>query len=579
MKDNTKQFFEILDGKHIYSVYQPIVSLEDGSIYGYEALSRIQIPECDINIEELFFIAEQQKRLWELEKLCRGRALQNAVGKPVGSKLFINVDANIMHDPELKVGFTRNKLREYGLDPHDIVFEVTEKSAIKTIEAFTTSIEHYRSQNFKIAVDDFGSGYSGLNRVCAFFPEFIKIDIELVRDIDKEPIKKSAVSAMTGFCKECGIKVIAEGIETDDELKALIRLGVDYGQGYYIAHPVPEFADIPSEKKLRIKEIKNSSRLNYYASVFGRIGEISRNEHTVSKNTPAISIYEKMMKEPKITEVFVTDEDNGVCGILTRSYIFERFGGQFGYNLSSRLPAERIMLNEFMAVDGNTAIDEAASAAMQRPVSRIYDAIAITDNNKYKGTVSIKELLMTAINIQVKRASDANPLTRLPGNLAIQETISNTLVKADPWTIIYIDIDNFKAYNDAYGFSNGDLMIKAVAMAMQKCCGTEDFMGHIGGDDFVIVSYEKNIEELCNNICDTFHDYICSLYSREDWEKGFIVSRNRNGFVQEFPIATLSVAAISNKSHEFNSTDELSKAIAKAKKQCKQINGNAVVVI
>lgn len=230
-----EEFFTILSKECITTMYQLIVSLKTGTVFGYEALSRVSLPSCRISIEDLFYIASQKKKLWELEKLCRSKALENAFLKPSNTKLFINVDANVMHDPKLKSGFTCQKLREYGMNPQDIIIEVTEKSAVKAMETFTASINHYRSQNYKIAIDDYGSGYSGLNRVCAFSPEFLKIDMELIRNIDKDTIKRLAVTTTINFCKESGINVIAEGIETEDELKTLIQLGADFAS-FFACH-------------------------------------------------------------------------------------------------------------------------------------------------------------------------------------------------------------------------------------------------------------------------------------------------------------------------------------------------------
>lgn len=286
-----------------------------------------------------------------------------------------------------------------------------------------------------------------------------------------------------------------------------------------------------------------------------------------------------MRNDPTITEFFVVDDQNRVCGILPRSYILEKYGGQFGYNLSKKLTVEKIMRNDFLGMETYMPIEEVASIAMQREALQIYDAIAVTAQGKYVGTVSVKDLLMTAVQIQVKRATDANPLTGLPGNTMIQEMIGNTFLSKKPWAIIYLDLDNFKAYNDAYGFTEGDLMLKEVASAMQACCDQTDFLGHIGGDDFVIISSSSHVEAICKNICQTFRQAIKDLYTSEDWERGYIVSKNRNGFTQNFSIATLSIAVITNQLMQPSTLEELSRIIADTKKACKQHEGDAIVIV
>ncbi|MDD3569613.1 MAG: GGDEF domain-containing protein [Lachnospiraceae bacterium] len=223
-------------------------------------------------------------------------------------------------------------------------------------------------------------------------------------------------------------------------------------------------------------------------------------------------------------------------------------------------------------------IDAVANIAMKRNVSRIYDSIVVTKNNKFLGIVTVMDLLIASINVRVKRASEASPLTGLPGNWAVQSIIFDTIKATEPFSVIYLDLDNFKAYNDAYGFSNGDLMITAVSKAMKANCDENDFLGHIGGDDFVIIAKRTNVISLCEEIIKSFESLIRPLYLIEDWERGYIVSKNRNGFVENFPITTLSIAVITNKDGDYQSVEQLSKTIALTKKKCKLKSGNAIEV-
>lgn len=577
--DRENQFLSILQGGCIKTLFQPIISLTTAEVLGYEALSRAELHACKIDIEQLFGIAVETRRLWAFEKLCRTKALQNAALKPLGAKIFINVDPNIMYDPALKAGFTCEKLREYGLNPNDIIFEITEKSAIADMEAFTASIRHYQKQYFKIAIDDFGSGYSGLGRVCAVSPNYIKIDMELVREIQDDVSKKSVVGGIVQFCKELGIRLIAEGVETEGELRTLIRLGVDYGQGYFLGRPTERFLVTEDKVKQIIKgERKGESAAEHMSPLFDEIQSIGQAKATVHTDDKAIDVYRMMQHDENITEVCVLDRERHVCGVLTREYLFERFGGQFGYNLSAKRSAGGMMTKKFLAVESTASIDDVAVLAMNRSTARVYDSVIVTKEGRYLGVVTVRDLLMTAINMQVKRASEANPLTGLPGNAAVQSVMSSVLKQSEPTSIIYLDIDNFKAYNDAYGFANGDLMIRAVANSMKECCAPEDFTGHIGGDDFVIVSRCDSVKSMCQKMIDRFGEEIVPLYSPDDWKRGHIFSKNRNGITENFPIATLSIAVVISCAENYKSLEDLSRAVARAKGESKQIKGNSVVI-
>ena len=162
---------------------------------------------------------------------------------------------------------------------------------------------------------------------------------------------------------------------------------------------------------------------------------------------------------------------------------------------------------------------------MKRDPKHVYDDVVVVKNERYLGSVSVKDLLMASINLQVEKATDASPLTGLPGNVAIQKVLANNLAKKSHFSIAYLDLDSFKAYNDEYGFSAGDCMIRRLAQIIQETTGENSFCGHIGGDDFVIIGNQKDIEEECKSILKQFEGCIPSFYREEDLKKGFIIQQ------------------------------------------------------
>ena len=244
-----KEFLEIIRKQRIKPVYQPIISFRKGKIIAYEALSRVTDEYKDVAIDELFQMAHQLGCLWELEKICRSMAMKNAHGKPKNAKLFLNVDGQVILDKEFVKGFTKEKLVQNGIKTSDIVFEITERSDVENRDMLRNLVKHYESQGFAIAIDDIGSGYSGLNRMNYLNPQYIKVDYELVHNIHKSKSQRSIVGLLANHCKEMKYVLIAEGIENKEELECLIQLGVDCGQGYYLAKPKNEFGDISEERK------------------------------------------------------------------------------------------------------------------------------------------------------------------------------------------------------------------------------------------------------------------------------------------------------------------------------------------
>lgn len=484
------QMTEIIKSKEIKSVFQPIVSLRNGTVFAYEALSRITLKKCSFNIGEAFEIAQELNCLWAFEKLCRINSIKMSSHKPKSAKLFLNVDPNIIHDPGFKSGVTHEKLEKNNLDCSDIVFEATERSAIKDLDTFKASLAHYKEQGFQVAIDDVGSGYSGINRIFEINPQFIKIDMEIIRDVENDELKRSFVAALSQFAKDSGIALIAEGIETSAQLETVISLKIDYAQGFYLARPSEKFEKISPEVKKEILRLNNTyNKPMYSPAYFNTVAGLCSKKPMIFPSTLFSDVYE-IMNDPNITEMAIVDDDGKFLGVLTKRQVLQSLSGMYGYTLHARKNVSEVMDTTCLTVSPDTPIETAAKMAMARCQPYIYDSIPVIDSStqKYIGFVSIKDLLLAAVDIQVKRAADCNPLTGLPGNIIIDERVERLIGNTKPFAIIYFDLDNFKAYNDAYGFTNGDMMIKMVSDILTHLCNPDDFCGHIGGDDFVVIT-------------------------------------------------------------------------------------------
>lgn len=246
MRTLKSDFMDVLESQRIEPVFQPIVCLKTGEIIGYEALSRIIKPKEIGCSEELFHLAGIYGKVWELEQLCREKILEkyHSFHSTENKKLFLNVNPMVIHDKGFHAGFTSEYLKQYGVNLRNIVFEVTERNAVDDVKGFKDTIRHYKSQGYNIAVDDAGSCYSGLNLICDIVPHYLKLDILLIHDIHKDAIKYAMVKSMVEFANLANIQLVAEGIECEEELKALLKLGVHNGQGYFLRKPDEELKGV-----------------------------------------------------------------------------------------------------------------------------------------------------------------------------------------------------------------------------------------------------------------------------------------------------------------------------------------------
>ncbi len=224
-----------------------------------------------------------------------------------------------------------------------------------------------------------------------------------------------------------------------------------------------------------------------------------------------------------------------------------------------------------MSVDYKASITEVSSDAMSRPNNKLYDFIVVTENRKYIGTVTIKALLQKTIEIEVTAAKHLNPLSGLPGNLIIEQMLMQCVSGVCNYSIAYFDIDNFKAYNDIYGFEKGDLIIKLLADTIRKNLPDEQFVGHIGGDDFVVILHEQVEENYFSCIVSEFEREVLSFYCEKDKANGYIITNNRRGEQEKFPFITLTSVLINNRQKKFYNVYELTKALADLKKKAKNM--------
>lgn len=187
--------------------------------------------------------------------------------------------------------------------------------------------------------------------------------------------------------------------------------------------------------------------------------------------------------------------------------------------------------------------------------------------------------MTVALKKMKERAENANPLTKLPGNLVIMEEVERRIKNNEKFTVIYGDLDNFKAFNDIYGIHQGDAAIKMTAdimkEAIQKYGNPTDLLGHEGGDDFILITTPDKADKIARFVMERFDLIIKSLYKKEDAQKGFLMAEDRDGKPRKFPIMTISLSGVTNKQRQFTSYAEVTNICAEVKKKVKALEKSA----
>lgn len=213
--------------------YQPIVNTKNNTIFAYEALVR------GINGESAYSILSKvsEELKYSFDQKCRYKAIEVASKLNCDKYLSINFMPRAVYKPEVCISSTLQSAKKFNFPIENIIFEVSEQERPDEFNHIVEIFKSYKEMGFKTAIDDFGSGNSGLLLLAEFVPDIIKLDRGLVYEIHKNPIKYKIVTNIVNMCRDLGITVIAEGIEDLKDVEVLSLVGIDYIQGYYFAKP------------------------------------------------------------------------------------------------------------------------------------------------------------------------------------------------------------------------------------------------------------------------------------------------------------------------------------------------------
>ncbi len=228
---------ELIEGNRLFSALQPIY-LPDRSLFGHEALLRGREPDGTvIPAGPLFAAAGETGLLYTVDMVARRLALDTHARAGSGA-IFVNFDPTNSHDPMFALRETEEHVRRLGLRPADVIFEVTESGEVSDRELLRRILRFYREAGFRVALDDVGAGFAGLSMLLEVQPDVIKIDMELVRGVDRDRYRQSVVGHLIGIARDVGALSVAEGIETEAERAWVVNAGVDLLQGYLLGRPL-----------------------------------------------------------------------------------------------------------------------------------------------------------------------------------------------------------------------------------------------------------------------------------------------------------------------------------------------------
>jgi diguanylate cyclase (GGDEF)-like protein len=563
---------QLIANEQLTVLFQPIVNLDKQSVYGYEGLIRGPAHSSLHDPQALFAAAAKHHRLTELDYLCRKTIIRQFAKLKLSGHLFINVDPATLTSEDFIRGQTLGFLHDHKLDPARVIIEITETHPIKDLTVFQLALRHYREMGFKVALDDLGAGYSSLKLWSELNPDFVKIDKHFIHDVDEDRTKRQFVKSIMEIAKALECQVITEGIERKNEYAMLRNLGVNLVQGFYFAMPkeMPDTLLAPQLFSQRHRRHTPSDRLTAVSLV--------RDLPIVSSQVKVEEVGELFRVDENIRSIAVV-ESGAPLGLVLRTDLMNILASRYGRDLHGRKPIKNFLKRQTLKIDVNTPLED-VSRALTNAVDHHTEEFIVVSEGRLVGKGLLLDLLSSITDMQVNKARYSNPLTLLPGNVLIQQKLDEFLQNDDEFLVAYCDLDNFKAYNDVYGYLRGDDLIRLVSRLLLENSDPElDFVGHIGGDDFIVLFRSADWRDRCQRLLQTFELLAPDYYTEADRSKGGIDATDRYGQKCHYPFVALSIGILPVAATRNGLSKELIAEHATiAKKKAKQYSGNSLYV-
>jgi EAL domain-containing protein (putative c-di-GMP-specific phosphodiesterase class I) len=406
-----RRWNEITEGLDF--AFQPIASFADGSAYGFEALLRNYAGLGFPDIGSVFDVAFEEGVLLQFDLDLKRKAFSRFVEAGLGTaKLFFNLDNRLFQMPGYASNETLKVAAEAGLAPSQIVFEISERHEPDGAGNFDMIIAAYRDAGFRIALDDFGSGFAGLKLLRRSEPDIVKIDRYFIDGIAEDPRKSAFLGKIAGLGRLMGITVVAEGVETERELRLSAEAGCDMVQGYYIAKPSLDAERLATSYPLAAAPEGDDRRTERQA---GRVGmdQLSTIE-PVYQDAPLSDVLARFRRDPGISFLPVVDGEERPVGVYNerdfRNYVYS----PYGISVLGHLEAER---------GARELVSRVSTAPVGSSVARLVElygasagsgCLVLTRGVRYAGILPPERLLSIVAEREISEARDQNPLTRMP---------------------------------------------------------------------------------------------------------------------------------------------------------------------
>lgn len=559
----------------LHCVFQPLADLREGSVYAHEALIRGPQDTPLHTPDRLLQLAAQERILQDFELACVLTALEQWGQHEAPGRLFVNISADALVHGVALAGAQRlgEMVRSLGLSARMLVLEITEHERVTDMPQLREAIKAVHACGARLALDDFGDGRSSLRLWSEVKPDFVKIDKYFIRDISEHPENLQMLQAIKGIADVFGTTLIAEGIETRDDLRALRDLDIPYGQGWLLGRPAaaPRGAvDGPALDVLHDRRVAVLPHLGQTARPGILRSLLVVQAPTASPATSNDAVAAMFHEHADLHALAVVDGTRPVA-LINRQQFMNHYATLYFREVHGRKSCLAFANHAPRVVELDCDVDQLVGILTSQDQRYLNDGYIVTDNGRYLGLGTGDQLVRAVTETRIEAARHANPLTFLPGNIPISLHMQRLLDHGTEFVACYADLNNFKPFNDHYGYWRGDQMIRLVArLATAHCDARRDFIGHVGGDDFMLIFQSSNWLQRCKNIVHDFAREALTLFDDAARQAGGIEAEDRHGVRRFFPCTTLAIGAVRITPGRFRHAEEVANLAAVAKREAKQ---------
>ena len=535
---STQIIEQLIADRAVRTVFQPIVDGNSRTVIGHEALTRGPAGSPYESPGALFAHAALLGRNVELEQICIESALHAFHGLALGGRLFVNILPQTLLAAPSFAQWLDEQLSAHRIEPHTLVIEITEHGLAESENRLAAAVDPLRALGCDIAIDDLGAGSSGLKAWAEIRPDYVKVDRYFATGIEQDPVRAEILRSVVEMGRVTGSRVIVEGIETRQQCLIALEQGADYLQGFYLGRPRRN----PSFDPAAMAEIQVKST----APDGGCAAELSQPIPAIAADTPIAEVAQLLREHPEWSALAViksTDAPRPV-GIVHRDPLLTLLSRPLHPEIFNRKPIASVMRSNPVLIEARARLDQVSRMVSARTEGREHDAFIIVRNGRYAGLGRTLELLRRLSAQQIQLAMHANPLTRLPGNLQIESQLEQLLRRRRNFVACHLDLDDFKPYNDAYGYARGDQVLLHVAQVLTRATRRHvDFVGHIGGDDFVCLLRSEDWALRLTGIFEDLCASLASFHSAEHRAAAGFPGHDRDGRLRHFPLLGVSMGA------------------------------------